>query len=110
MDTRVTNAMKWKRTLLFVEMLHSIHFPSAKELGHYLSSGFPIAGPFPPTGVFPARVKRADLNVNDLWAMATDIRATVISACQPSGDDSLDQQLIDITNEEVQKGWLEGAL
>ena len=73
-----------------------------------MSTGFPLVGAFPATDVFPEREKKADLEIQDLWAMAADIRPSVLATCRPSGDDALDQQLIDITNDEVKKGWLEG--
>ena len=110
MDRRVAKVMAGKNILVLVEMLHSIGFPTAGDVGHYLSTGFPVTGPFPPTGIFPLRSKEAEFSVTDLWSMAADIRQRVIGACGPSGDAVLDRKLFDITTEEVQKGWLEGPL
>ena len=93
MDKQVARVMCGKNVLVMIEMLESIGFPSAKELGHHLAAGFPIAGLFPRTHVFPDKERQAELRIEDLWANAADVRATVLASCSSSGDEDLDAKL-----------------
>ena len=110
LDVNVNGIVNTKRILLFGEMLKEATFPNADDLVHYLSAGFPLAGDFPSTGVFPPKLKEASLSVADLWHMSAQIRREVISSCRSSGDDNVDIRLYEATLEEVDKGWLKGPL
>eukprot|EP00972_Heterocapsa_arctica_P038622 5691296-Heterocapsa_arctica.AAC.1 len=52
MHPDVRSCMQSKRILLFGEMLTAAGFPSAPELVHQMSAGFPPFGAMPRTGVF----------------------------------------------------------
>ena len=99
-----------KSLLLFGAMLRRAGFPSADPLVHCLSTGFPLAGDFPETGVLPPTERSALLSVRDLWADADAIRRRVLGACRGSGDAALDSRLFEVTEDEVKKGWLRGPL
>ena len=110
MDPAIRRILEGKNILLFKEMLHDIGFPAADDLAHYMTAGFPLAGEFPQTGVFPEQERTANFSVADLWASAAQIRAEVIAACRGSGDLALDEELFATTCEEAEKGWLRAPL
>ena len=73
-----------------------------------MSSGFPLAGVFPVTNVFPKNTRNAVYEIEDLWRMAPQIRADIINSTRASADTDLDKKLYDTTMDEVAKGWLVG--
>ena len=96
--------MKNKRILLFKEMLSAVGFPSTDALIHCFSSGFPLVGAFPETGVFPAAKKKALMDIKDIWKMAPEIRKNIFPNTNGSSAAALDQQLYDVTLDEVANG------
>ena len=110
MDPGVARVMQGKRILLLKEMMVDVGFPSAAALAHHLATGFPLAGEYPVTEVFPESRRDALFAVQDLWRDRKSIRQEVLAACRPSGDDDLDAMLYEATVAEVERGWLEGPL
>ena len=66
-------------------------------------------GTFRETKVFPTAVREAKLAIDDLWRAKDVIRRKVLAACRASNDHDLDLKLVEITREEVRKGWLKGS-
>ena len=67
-----------------------------------------MAGAFPITNIFPEHSRDAVYDLPDLWRMAPQLRADIISSTRASADTALDQRLYDATMDEVSKGWLVG--
>ena len=110
MHEDVAGIMKGKALLLMRDMLRAVDFPSTDALIHHLSCGFPLAGEFPATGVFPPSARTPVYDIPDLWRDVEEIRRIVIASCRGTGDDEIDEQLYNITRDEVEKGWLRGPL
>lgn len=110
MHPNVREVMKGKRLLLFKEMLVAAEMPKVNDLIHFLTTGFPLAGVLPRTGIFPEADRAAMMSVDDLYVMRDAIRADILASCRSSGDAELDVQLYEATEEEVKKGWLVGPL
>ena len=74
-----------------------------------MSVGFPVAGAFPKTGIFPPSDRVASLTIADLWKDSHKIRA-VAAAQRPTSTDDLDlaTEVFEATLAEVKKGWLTG--
>ena len=81
-------------------MLHRVGFPPAGRLVHHLSTGFPLAGEFPLTGVFPPAVREATFEVQDLWRDAAEIRDGVLGSIRGSGDAEMGAKLHELTMDE----------
>ena len=110
MNIEVAQIMKGKRLLLFKEMLEASGFPTASLLTEHMTCGFPVAGAFPRTLVFPSATREAKLSVEDLWRDRERVRGEVLASCGPSADSEVDRKLLQITRDEVEKGWLKGPL
>ena len=110
LDPGVEKIMHGKSLLLLRDMLLDFKFPNANELIHYMSTGFPLAGPFPRTSIFPPVERLAVYDIPDLWASCEQIRAEVLASCRSSGDAELDDSLFAVTLKETENGWLEGPL
>ena len=110
LDPDVEKIVGGKRLIVFRELLETIDFPKAKDVFHYLSRGFPVAGDFPVTGIFPAGVREATMTIDDLKRAAKQNRAEVMAMTRSSGDAGLDRAVFDITMDEVAKGWLVGPV
>lgn len=108
MDPGVAAVVKGKRLLLFGEMLATVGFPEHQKLVHLMASGFPVAGAYPATGVFPPADRRASLDLADLWKKSKTIQSKIVNRRGGSDDTALDQEVFGATLLEVEKGWLKG--
>ena len=104
----VRNSIQDKSLLVFKEMLDAAGFPNAGELIHAMSSGFPLVGDVPPTGLFPDFERPASSSLSDLWGTARSAQKHMARTVGPSGDSQMDAEVSRITAEEVSKGWLKG--
>ena len=109
MHPEVAAVMSDKNLKLFGEMLSSVGFPNHAALIHLMSVGFPVAGSFPKTGIFPPADRVASLTIADLWKDSHKIRAAA-AAKRPTSTDDLDlaTEVFEATLVEVKKGWLTG--
>ena len=110
MHPAVECIMRNKKLLLFKEMLREISFEKADDLVHFMTTGFPLVGQFPATGVLPPATRAAAQSVEDLWASAGAAQARAAAKSRASGDPQLDKELFDATILERDRGWLEGPL
>ena len=110
LDPHVRMVIKRKRLLLFEEMLTAAGFPGASDLTYHFTKGFPVAGEFPVTSVFPADERIATGTIEDLLANADSIRQRIETSCRSSRDGVLDEALFKKTLDEVEEGWLLGPL
>ena len=108
MHPDVSSIMKGKNVMLFSEMLSSIDFPERRLLVHLLSTGFPVAGAYPKSGVLlPAR-RTAELELHDLWRLSKTIQKEVATRAGGSEDAEMDAEVYKSTMDEVSRGWLRG--
>ena len=67
MDPDVERVVSSKKILLFGEMLRDVGFPTAAELVHCMSAGFPVVGPMPVTNISPKVRREALFSPEELW-------------------------------------------
>jgi hypothetical protein len=93
-----------KRPILLREMLVSSGFAAADLCYDFLVEGVPMFGPFPATGVFPARRHAATLSLDDLTNIAKWAVPAVCGASWSSSSTEVDQLLAEKTREELERG------
>ena len=102
--------LKGKKLWVFEEMLLASGYGDtsiASEIGR----GFGLTGPIPTSGgLFKPIVKPASMSKECLRAAAPAVRAGILQAPERAGSSELDQEVHDITKEEVAKGWLAGPV
>ena len=108
LDPETENILGSKSLLVFRELLEHIGFPRHDELFFHFKAGFPVAGDFPVTEVFPAGSREATMTIDDLRKASKANHMEILAMTRSSGDASLDKTVFDITTEEVAKGWLAG--
>ena len=73
--------------------------------------GFDLTGPIPTSGeLFEPIVEPASMSKECLRAAAPAVRAGILQATERACSSELDQEVHDITKEEVAKGWLAGPV
>ena len=98
-----------KQTILLKEMLQDVSYPDP-EVADLLVTGAELCGWLPETDVFQKKLKVPTMSVPQLKSLASLNAAAVLIRATSSGDAELDQQVWLATQEELDKGWLEGPL
>ena len=108
MHDDVRGVVKGKRLLLLGELLSEVGFPGWRNLVHHMSTGFPVAGAYPATGVFPPSVRSASTSIQDLWRSCKEVQSKIMERRRGAEDGDLDAQVHAATLKEVERGWLSG--
>ena len=72
--------------------------------------GFTVTGKLVASGVWPKQIRPATMSIAELQQRGVWSNKMITSKCVSSGDSSIDTQVWEQTNEEVQKGWLLGTV
>ena len=104
----VAVVLKGKRILLFREMLIESGFPNAQKLIDEMCAGFKVVGALDKTGVFAEKPRQAATSLECLWRTARATRSVVHSGLGKTGDRQLDEEVVKVTADEVERGWLKG--
>jgi hypothetical protein len=98
-----------KQTILLKEMLQDVSYPDP-DVADLLIAGAELCGWLPETDVFQKKLKVPTMSVSQLKSLAGLNAAAVTIRTTSSGDADLDEQVWLATQEELDKGWLEGPL
>ena len=107
MPAEVRRVMEGKNVLLFKQMIQDAGLAD-ERVAHYLSTGFPMSGEFPETGLFPKQVREAAIQKEELWRTAKYAQDKVSELTKASRDSVLDQKVWAMTLEEKERGWIDG--
>ena len=109
MHPETRRVLQGKRLHLFASMLEDIGAGFGEDLVEYMFRGFPLVGAMPAFGLFDEEPSPAHaIGVEELARRAADCQKTCAESVGPSGDETLDFEVEQITEEEVAKGWLAG--
>lgn len=100
-----------KKILLFDKVLRYINHGDLKVAGR-VATGFQLSGALEISGVFEARVPKNPNPVSkqDLLKASKWSRHVIAATVGPSGDEAMDQEIFQITRDEVASGWLTGPI
>ena len=96
-----------KSLQLLHEMIKEAEYPD-DWLPFHRRDGFNLLGPIPPSGCFPKKPMVATLAPHEVLENSAETRRAIVHAASSSRDVEMDRELMRITNEELEKGWLEG--
>lgn len=106
-DPEVARLTKGKRLLLTKEILDELQFEDTECL-KLLSEGATLAGPVQFSPSFQSQYKPCLATLSQLENNADKMNAAVLKLTSSSGSLELDQQLLEETRLEVERGWAEG--
>ena len=102
--------LKGKKLWVFEEMLLTSGYGDA-SIASEIGRGFDLTGPIPTSGgLFKPIVGPASMSKECLRAAAPAVRPGILQATERACSSELDQEVHDITKEEVAKGWLAGPV
>ena len=104
----VAPSARKKFPFLLCEMLEDAGFGAPEVTTQMIAAGVPMFGPFPSTGVFPEKHRKATLNREVLLKSAKWARPALVNSQQYSADKEVEEELWRLTMEEVQKGECKG--
>ena len=100
---------KRKDLTLFGEMLQSIDYDDV-DLCNDMRKGFDLMGDIPGPPSFPQKTTFATLTPEQVREVASETRQAIMLSAQSSRDREMDRELLEITLDEVDRGWLEGPI
>ena len=107
MHEAVSSVMKGKNILLMRQVAEEIQWP---DMGLFdeMSHGFRITGNFSSCGVFKPQVNVPDMSVEQLDMNAKFLRPAILGRMKLTAADDLQEELMQVTLAEKDKGWLDG--
>ena len=99
--------LQGKNTLLWQQLLHDTGFPDPGLIDE-VREGFELVGPGTVSGAFPKGYKPPEQSVDQLKSQCTWRKKAAIAKCGPTKNSEADQELWDLTMEEVAQGWVSG--
>ena len=109
MPLHCTRVLGRKRLVLFQAMLEECGHEDV-EIAKDIAKGFDLSGAIPKNPAFRPKLSAASLPVADLHGSAAVMRGATLLSTRSSGDQELDDALMDATEKEVAKGWLRGPI
>ncbi|CAE6949411.1 unnamed protein product [Symbiodinium sp. CCMP2456] len=110
MPGHLVKVLEGKKLLVFEEMLAASGYVDtsiASEIGR----GFDLTGPIPSSGgLFKPVVEPATMSKECLRAAAPAVRAGILQATARACTTELAQEVHDLTQDEVKRGWLAGPI
>ena len=103
------DVLKRKDLTLFDEILQSIDYDDV-DLCNDMRKGFDLMGDIPGPPSFPQKTTFATLTPEQVREVASETRQAIMLSAQSSRDREMDRELLEITLDEVDRGWLEGPI
>ena len=94
-----------KRLCLLEELLSSIQHPDVDIVGD-LEAGFRLTGWLNPSGLFTRQTTPPQISKSTLESLSPFLNQSAIFRCERNSSGELASDLLEITLEEVQKGWI----
>ena len=104
LEPHLQKVLRGKRLLVFQEMLNDLGYPDS-TLVQDICKGFQLTGWLPKSGVFPPAFKRPTHNLETARKLAKGINHGICKQVASPGDELLDREVWQQTEEEVEKGW-----
>ena len=104
LDKHLKDVLQGKRLLLFKEMLADLHYPDA-GLVDEICSGFKLSGWLSKSHVFPSALKRPAQSLESACKVAKGLNKNICKQVASGTDESLAEEVWELTNEELEKGW-----
>ena len=103
----IAEVTKGKRILLMQEMLQEIEYDDIQAL-QILRQGSTLAGEVEKSDIFQSQYKPCLMTMNQLCQDAHRRNQLILQLTKSSGDVTLDEQMLNETELELEKGWAEG--
>ena len=94
-----------KRLCLLEELLSSIRHPDMDIVGD-LEAGFRLTGWLNPSGLFTRQTTPPQISKSTLESLSPFLNQSALFRCERNSSGELASDLLEITLEEVQKGWI----
>ena len=94
-----------KRLCLLEELLSSIQHPDTEIVGD-LEAGFRLTGWLNRSGLFSSQVMPPQISRTTLESLSSFLNRSAIFKCEKNSSGEFAKELLDITLEEVDKGWI----
>ena len=104
---QMVKVLEGKKLELLRYLLQQSSYPDTQVVDDILN-GMPLVGVMPGSGVFPPKVRAAQITPQQLRSSSRWTRAAILAKVRPSNDDSVDQAVWAETLLEIDKGWLTG--
>lgn len=109
MSEHVREILQNKRIKLFEEMLEEAG-SSDVSLAQDISEGFDLMGPIKTNPCFPLKTSFATLTEDQVRSNAAVARECTLASVAKHRDPETELELVNITEEEVKRGWLRGPV
>ncbi|CAE7476803.1 unnamed protein product, partial [Symbiodinium microadriaticum] len=110
MPKHLAGVLEGKRLLVFGEMLADSGYGDT-SIASEIGKGFDLTGPLPSSGgLFKPIVEAATMTRECLRAAAPAVRAGILQATEKACMSELAQEIHDITQDEVTRGWLSAPI
>ena len=107
MSDAVACVLRGKNILLMRHVAEEMKWPDL-ALFDEMTQGFELTGNFSASGVFKPQVNIPTLSVEQLEQNSKYLRPTILGRMQITEDDELQDELLQVTETEKEKGWLDG--
>ena len=107
MNDTVAGVLRGKNILLMRQIAEEINWPDT-ELFDEMIQGFKLTGNFGACGVFKPQVNIPTLSVEQLNKNTKHLRPTILGRMKLTACDDLQDELLQVTTSEQEKGWLDG--
>ena len=104
-DATVKAINSRKRLCLLEELLSSIQHPDTEIVGD-LEAGFRLTGWLNRSGLFSSQVMPPQISRTTLESLSSFLNLSAIFKCEKNSAGEFAKELLDITLEEVEKGWI----
>ena len=104
---QMLKVLEGKKLELLRYILQQADYPDIQVVDDVLN-GMPLVGPMPGSGVFPRKVRAAQITPQQLRSSSRWTRAAILGKVRSSNDASVDQAVWAETLLEIDKGWLTG--
>ena len=105
LEGHLKEVLAGKRLLLFKEILEELNYPD-KTLVDEICAGFTLSGWQSRSNVFPSSLKRPAQSLESACKVAKGLNRNICKQVASSSDEALSAEVWELTQEELDKGWV----
>ena len=105
LEGHLKEVLAGKRLLLFKEILEELNYPD-KTLVDEICAGFTLSGWQARSNVFPSSLKRPAQSLESACKVAKGLNRNICKQVASSSDEALSAEVWELTQEELDKGWV----
>lgn len=104
LDDHLRGVLKGKRLLVFKEILEDLGYPDT-TLVDDICAGFKLSGWLQKSNIFPRSLKRPEQSLESACKVAKGLNKNICKQVAAGLDDELADEVWNLTQEELDKGW-----